>query len=136
MLEDALIELSAKTKQEKKVVDIKLSISAFISSSYISEDRIRLELYRRFSKTTTKKEIYEIQDEMEDRFGRLDIPTKQFVDLIIIKTIAIQKDIKSISNYAMNISINFNNDSKKLIKSKSKDDDDLIYAVIGFLTKI
>ena len=40
---------------------------------------------------------------MEDRFGKLDVPTKQFLDLILIKILAIQKDINQISSYETNI---------------------------------
>ncbi len=130
MLEDALSQLNGEIKEEKKSVDIKLAISAFISDEYISEDRIRLELYRRLSKALTKNEVYEIQDEMEDRFGKLDIPTSQFIDLIIIKILALSKGIKTISNYEMNISIVYEDDKKIVLKSSSKDDDDLIEAVL------
>lgn len=134
MLEDALAQLSGEIKEEKKSVDIKLTISAFISDDYISEDRIRLELYRRLSKATCKVEVFEIQDEMEDRFGKLDLPTKQFLELIIIKITALEKNIKTISNYEMNISIVYQDESKKTIISKSRDDDDLIKTVLKFIS--
>ena len=82
MLEDALATLGGEAKEEKLTVDIKLTISAYLSSDYIAEDRVRLELYRRLSKSTSKEVVYEIQDEMEDRFGKMDTPTAQFLDLI------------------------------------------------------
>jgi transcription-repair coupling factor (superfamily II helicase) len=133
MLEEAIATLSGDVKEEKQSVDIKLTINAFISSDYIVEDRIRLELYRRLSKSTSKAEIFEIQDEMEDRFGKLDTPTKQFIDLIVIKRLSIEKYIKTISNFDMNISITKQNDEKTLIKASSKDDDDIILAVLRYL---
>ena len=135
MLEEAIATLSGEVQQEQKSVDIKLSITAYISSDYISEDRIRLELYRRLSKAQDKQEIYEIANEMEDRFGRFDTSTAQFIDLILIKAKASQHNIKSISNYDMNISITYENDKKELIKSKSKDDDDIIKAVLQYLNR-
>ena len=137
MLEDALAQLSGEINEEdnKKTTDIKLTISAYISSDYIVEDRVRLELYRRLSKCDEKAKVFEIQDEMEDRFGALDIPTKQFIELIIIKITALQKNIKTIGNFDMNISITYNDDRKDIIKSKSRDDDDLILAVMKYLNK-
>ncbi len=132
MLEDALAQLSGEIKQDKKTVDIKLTISAFISDDYIREDRIRLELYRRLSRAISKVEVYEIQDEMEDRFGKLDIPTKQFIELIIIKITALGKGIKTISNYEMNISIVYEDNKKIVLKSPSKDDD-LINTTLKYL---
>ncbi|WP_417332772.1 transcription-repair coupling factor [Halarcobacter sp.] len=135
MLEDALASLSGDTKEEAKTVDIKLAISAFISSDYIVEDRVRLELYRRLSKCHSKQEVYEIEEEMEDRFGKPDIPTKQFLELIIIKILALGQGIKTISSYEMNITFTKLDDTKETIKSSSKDDDDIIDATLKFLNK-
>jgi len=135
MLEEAIAILSGEVEEEEVSVDIKLSITAFISSDYISEDRVRLELYRRLSMCKEVKEVYNIQDEMEDRFGKLDLPTKQFIELIIIKINALNKKIKTISNYDMNITIVYNDEKKEMIKSRSRDDDDLIITTLNYLTK-
>ncbi|MEA2019731.1 MAG: helicase-related protein [Campylobacterota bacterium] len=134
MLEEAIAILSGEVQEETVNVDIKLSITAFISSDYISEDRVRLELYRRLSMATSKKIVFEVQDEMEDRFGKLDLPTKQFIELIIIKINALEKKIKTISNYDMNITIVYQDDRKVTIKSPSRDDDDLINTTLKYLT--
>ncbi|MEA3498240.1 MAG: helicase-related protein [Campylobacterota bacterium] len=134
MLEEAIAILSGEVQEEEQTVDIKLSITAYISSDFVNEDRVRLELYRRLSRSTSKKEVFEIQDEMEDRFGKLDLPTKQFIELIIIKINALSKKIKTISNYDMNISLIYQNDKKVVIKSPSRDDDDIINTTLKYLT--
>ncbi|QOG12101.1 transcription-repair coupling factor [Arcobacter sp. FWKO B] len=133
MLEDAISLLSGESKVEEKSVDIKLTISAYISSDYISEDRLRLELYRRLSRAKTKEEVYEIENEMEDRFGKIDITTRQFLELILIKIKALDKGIKTISNYEQNITIVYNDGKKETIKTPSKDDDDIINTTMKFL---
>ena len=135
MLEDALATLNGDTKEENKTVDIKLAISAFISSDYIVEDRVRLELYRRLSKALDKDEVYAIEEEMEDRFGKPDIPTKQFLELILIKILSLQKGIKTVSSYEMNVTFTKSDDTKETIKSPSKDDDDIIATALKYLRK-
>ncbi|MDD3816971.1 MAG: CarD family transcriptional regulator, partial [Thiovulaceae bacterium] len=47
MLEDAIKELSGKFENKKAKIDIKLTISAFISDEVVKEDRLRLDIYRR-----------------------------------------------------------------------------------------
>jgi transcription-repair coupling factor (superfamily II helicase) len=136
MLEDAINTLSGSLVQNKQEIDIKLEISAFISDDIIDHERVRLELYRRLSRVESISEIYEIEAEMIDRFGALDTPTKQFLNLIEIKTMALAKSIKQISNYSNNITIVFNNNDKKSIKSFSKDDDDLIKATTQYLRSL
>ena len=133
MLEDAIKELSNTKESERVKVDIKLTISAYISDEVVKEDRLRLDLYRRLSQCEEVVEIYEIEEEMIDRFGELDEATKQFVELMVIKLLALEKKIKSIGNYGQNITFTYFNDSKETIKSESKDDDDIIKATLSYL---
>jgi len=135
MLEDALASLSGDDKLEKKSIDIKLAISAYISEEYILEDRVRLELYRRLSKASDIQEVYAIEEEMEDRFGKPDIYTKQFIELIIIKILGLNLGISNISSYEMNITFTKSDDTKETIKSPSKDDDDIIATTLRYLRK-
>ncbi|MCV6607878.1 MAG: transcription-repair coupling factor, partial [Campylobacterales bacterium] len=137
MLEDAINELSgeAVSEEEEKKVEIKLAVKAYLSSELIEEDRVRIELYRRFSNAIEPAQVYELQEEIEDRFGKLDDVTKQFCDIIVIKILSLRKDIKVISNFQQNISIQYNDDRKEVIKSPSKDDDDIIATTLKFVKK-
>lgn len=134
MLEDEINKLSKNEIVKEKKIDLKLNINAFINSDYISEDRLRLELYRRLSKCTSVNEVYEIESEMNDRFGKLDIYTKQFLDLIIIKILA-SKNYKTISNFEQNICFVKDDEGKEVIKARSKDDDDIIETILTHLRK-
>ncbi len=133
MLEDAIKELSNKQEVERKKVDIKLTISAFISDEVVQEERLRLELYRRLSHCENVTEVYEIEEEAIDRFGKLDVNTKQFFELIVIKLLSIEKSITLIGNYGQNISVTYANGSTESIKAASKDDDDIIKEVLHYL---
>ncbi len=133
MLEDAIKELSNTQESERAKVDIKLTISAYISDEVVKEDRLRLDIYRRLSQCETPVEVYEIEEELNDRFGELDLPTKQFFELMVIKLLSLEKKIKSVSNYGQNITITYINESKETIKSESKDDDDIIKATLFYL---
>ena len=93
MLEDAISTLLNNTPIQKKEVEIKLSVNAFIDTKCIGEDRVRLELYRRLSRCKSVRDVLDIEEEMVDRFGRLDVYTKQFLDIITIKILASKVDI-------------------------------------------
>ncbi len=136
MLEDAIKILTNQTTTIKAKVDIKLTVSAFISDEVVREDRLRLELYRRLSHCENPSEIYEILEEVEDRFGKPDLPTKQFFEIMVMKLLCIEKKIKTVSNYNQNIGIEYQNGSKESLQSKSKDDDDLIATVLQYLRKV
>ena len=133
MLEDAIKELSNSVESKREKVDIKLAISAFISDEVVKEDRLRIDIYRRLSQCEESVEIYEIESELIDRFGALDTPTKQFIELMVIKLLSLEKKIKSIMSYGQNITITYQNESKESIKASSKDDDDIIKATLYYL---
>ncbi|SFV54051.1 Transcription-repair coupling factor [hydrothermal vent metagenome] len=92
-----------------------------------------MDIYRRLSQCENAVEIYEIEEEIIDRFGELDMPTKQFFELMVIKLLALDKKIKSISNYGQNVTVTYANNSKETIQSKSRDDDDIIKCALFYL---
>ncbi len=138
MLEDAIKELSGTVEEKEEFsVDIKLTVDAYLNEELIEEDRLRLELYRRLSQATTTGEVYEIEAEIADRFGKLDTISRQFIDVMIMKVLAKEQRITKIANAGERVFIEFADEGKErvMLKSYSKDDDDLIATVMGYLNK-
>ena len=130
LLEENINELLHKKRVQKKEVNLKLNISAYITKEYISEDRLRLDVYRRLGLCEELLQLYEIEEELYDRFGKIDRITKNFLELIAIKIMAIKAGIIQISNYQQNITFVYENGDKKEFRAKSKDDDDIIREVL------
>lgn len=135
MLEECINTLSGKEKLVAESVDLKLNISAYLNPELIASDRLRLELYRRLALCKSVEEVFKIQAEIEDRFGKPDVYTKQFLDLIIIKILGSLCKLKMISNYSQNITLTYNNGNKEGLQSPSKDDDDIIATILETLRK-
>ncbi|AKF25912.1 transcription-repair coupling factor [Sulfurovum lithotrophicum] len=135
MLEDAIKELSGQDKEVAHNIDMKLSIDAYLNEELIEEDRLRLELYRRLSLCETTGEVYEIEAEIADRFGKLDTITRQFIDVMVMKVLAKEQGISKVSSYGENVFIEFREEGKErvVLKSNSKDDDDIIATAMGYL---
>jgi transcription-repair coupling factor (superfamily II helicase) len=128
LLEDALRDLSGEVKDEKEV-EIKLNINAYISEEVVNDERVRIEIYRRVSMVKALEELYNIEKELIDRFGKIDKATKNFLGKMKIKVLASKKGIKNISNYGENITIIYPND-KKFIKAKAKDDEIILETIL------
>ena len=135
MLEDAIRELSGKDKEVTQQIDMKLSVDAYLNEELIEEDRLRLELYRRLSLCESAGEVYEIEEEIADRFGTLDTITRQFIDVMVIKVLARQQGISKVSSYGEKVFIEFldANKEREVLKSPSKDDDDIIATAMAYL---
>ena len=135
MLEDAIMELSGQDKEVAKNIDMKLSIDAYLNEELIEEDRLRLELYRRLSQCESTGDVYEIESEIADRFGKLDTITRQFIDVIVMKVLAREQGISKVSSYGSKVFIEFIAQDKErlVLDSRSKDDDDIITTAMGYL---
>ncbi|TLD85240.1 transcription-repair coupling factor [Helicobacter sp. MIT 11-5569] len=136
MLEDAIFALSGNMQQKEASVEVKLSVTAFLNPELVESERLRLEIYRRLSKCENEKAVFAIEGEIEERFGRLDIYTRQFLDLIRIKIIARNCGIASIMNYQQNITFAPLDGDKINIKASSKDEDDVFKAVFEYLERL
>ena len=134
MLEDAIKELSGTAEETEHHVDIKLTIDAYLNEELIEEDRLRLELYRRLSQCESTGEVYEIEKEIADRFGKLDTISRQFMDVMVMKVLAKEQKISKVANAGEKVFIEFIDERERImLKAYSKDDDDLIACAMGWL---
>ena len=135
MLEDALRTLSGEPESTSQNVEIKLAVNAYLSDELIHEDRLRLELYRRLAQCQNVAEVYDIESEITDRFGKPDVITRQFIDIMAMKVMAKSQGISKISSYQDRVFVEFFDEDKEriTIKSPTKDDDDIIATAFSFL---
>ncbi|GAA8993390.1 transcription-repair coupling factor [Helicobacter pylori] len=133
MLEDAIYELSGGKKRLEKSVEIQLSVSAFLNPELIASDSLRLDLYRRLSLCENIDEVGQIHEEIEDRFGKIDDLSAQFLQIITLKILANQLGIIKLSNFNQNITIAYSDEKKESLKAPSKDDNDILETLLKHL---
>ncbi|GAA7447569.1 transcription-repair coupling factor [Helicobacter pylori] len=133
MLEDAIYELSGGKKRLEKSVEIQLSVSAFLNPELIASDSLRLDLYRRLSLCENTDEVGQIHEEIEDRFGKIDDLSAQFLQIITLKILANQLGIIKLSNFSQNITITYSYEKKESLKAPSKDDNDILETLLKHL---
>ncbi|WRF67886.1 transcription-repair coupling factor [Helicobacter pylori] len=133
MLEDAIYELSGGKKRLEKSVEIQLGVSAFLNPELIASDSLRLDLYRRLSLCENTDEVGQIHEEIEDRFGKIDDLSAQFLQIITLKILANQLGIIKLSNFNQNITLTYNDEHKESLKAPSKDDNDILETLLKHL---
>ncbi|GAA7337402.1 transcription-repair coupling factor [Helicobacter pylori] len=133
MLEDAIYELSGGKKRLEKSVEIQLSVSAFLNPELIGSDSLRLDLYRRLSLCENTDEVGQIHEEIEDRFGKIDDLSAQFLQIITLKILANQLGIIKLFNFNQNITITYSDEKKESLKAPSKDDNDILETLLKHL---
>ncbi len=133
MLEDAIYELSGGKKRLEKSVEIQLGVSAFLNPELIASDSLRLDLYRRLSLCENVDEVGQIHEEIEDRFGKIDDLSAQFLQIITLKILANQLGILKLSNFNQNITLTYSDEHKESLKAPSKDDNDILETLLKHL---
>ncbi|WP_139523345.1 transcription-repair coupling factor [Helicobacter pylori] len=133
MLEDAIYELSGGKKRLEKSVEIQLGVSAFLNPELIASDSLRLDLYRRLSLCEDVDEVGQIHEEIEDRFGKIDDLSAQFLQIITLKILANQLGIIKLSNFNQNITLTYSDEHKESLKAPSKDDNDILETLLKHL---
>lgn len=70
MLEEAVQRKQGSNPQmEKTMVEIDLGIDAYLPSTYIEDERQKIEIYKRLRELESAEELDELQEDLLDRFG-------------------------------------------------------------------
>jgi transcription-repair coupling factor (superfamily II helicase) len=108
-LDRAVKELQGKEKFDEEIeTNVDLNVDGYIPSTYIENEEQKIEIYKKIAAATNKEDIFDITEEIIDRFGT---PTKEVYNLLkisYIKSLCKKLRIKSItqvSNLA-NIEVN------------------------------
>ena len=81
MLQDAIARKQGSDVEERTSVEIDVEVDAYLPSSYVGDERQKIELYKRIRSISGEEEFVELQDEFIDRFG--DFP-QEVDDLLVI----------------------------------------------------
>lgn len=79
MLNDAIRRLSGEKEEADFVTSIELPLDAYIPDTYIKNEYMKLDLYKRISKCENREENEAVIEEVRDRFGE---PPKAFYRLL------------------------------------------------------
>lgn len=98
MLERAVAEIKGEKIVEEIEPQLKLKISAYIPEEYIPDITLRLSFYRRLSSVKSINDLYDLKDELVDRFGKMPDEVQNLINIIKIKIFARSLNIEKISD--------------------------------------
>eukprot|EP00831_Metopus_contortus_P064283 TRINITY_DN57557_c0_g1_i1.p1 TRINITY_DN57557_c0_g1~~TRINITY_DN57557_c0_g1_i1.p1 ORF type:complete len:644 (-),score=111.96 TRINITY_DN57557_c0_g1_i1:117-1940(-) len=113
LLEEEVQQLKGEApKQEVLETTVDLNISAYIPDFYIKNQEQRMELYKKIANVRMQEEYFDIQEEMEDRFGDLPKSVQTLLEIVLLKSEARNLGISSIVQKRGNILFQFRTDAK------------------------
>lgn len=87
MLNEAIKKVKGEPIVEEVDVEIDLSVNAYIPDSYISDELTKIEMYKKIASITNKEDMYEVQEELEDRFSDIPKSVQTLLKIAYIKSL-------------------------------------------------
>ncbi|MTB63405.1 transcription-repair coupling factor [Streptococcus sp. zg-86] len=87
LLENAILEKQGKqARREKSNTELNLSIDAYLPSEYITDQRQKIEIYKRIKQLENRVDYEELQDELIDRFGEYPDVVAYLLEIGLLKS--------------------------------------------------
>jgi len=125
MLEDAVQQLKGEPVSSQFRTPIFLKTDFFIPDSYISDEKQKIEFYKRFESCDSSEEVEQVEREMVDRFGPYPEEVKTLIEIEQIRAMASLLAIDEIMEDSRSIRIKISGtakvDVKKIVKLMAAD---------------
>ena len=109
LLEEAVRELKGeKLPPSKEETVIDLNVSAFIPDDYIKSPEARIEIYKRIASIQDLSDRYDVEEELEDRFGDPPEELRNLIEISFIRQIAAECGIVEINEQNGSVILYFN----------------------------
>jgi transcription-repair coupling factor (superfamily II helicase) len=112
LLDEAVKQEKGETVEEAFETSIEIDISAYIPSTYIKDEMQKLEIYKKIASIQTQQDFYDIQEEVEDRYGDLPKSVANLLEVSYLKAKAHEIGILSIVQKGSRLVITFKRDAK------------------------
>ena len=85
ILKESVDELRGEHTAEEVSTAVDLRVSAHIPENYIRNQNHRIDIYKKIAAISTLQESYDVEEEIEDRFGTIPQPVRNVIDIALIK---------------------------------------------------
>ncbi|MGL4738003.1 MAG: transcription-repair coupling factor [Cellulosilyticaceae bacterium] len=97
MLQQAVSLEKGEEVKESFETSIEMKINAYIPGQYIVDEVQKLDIYKRIASIVDEKDYYDVQEEVEDRYGEMPISVQNLLDVALIKAEANHLDMISVA---------------------------------------
>ena len=98
LLDQCVRELKHEEIEKHTEIDIDLQLDAYIPSSYIPSDLLKMEAYRRLARARTVADVRDAEGELEDRYGP---PPLEVVNLVAKHRLRVRLEPKAFTYFGL-----------------------------------
>lgn len=97
MLEKKVRQIRGQTTLHEPETTVEYNISAYIPEEYVTNPQHKIELYKRISSIRNKEDAFEIEVEIEDRYGTLPVVVYNLIHVAYLKALGMAAGVHLIS---------------------------------------
>ena len=105
MLNDAINTLKGNKAMDDFETKVDLTVDAFVPPSYIKNEALKMDIYKRIAGIETMEEYEDMQDELLDRFGDIPNQVENLLQIVLLKNAAHQAYVTEISGHKNRIKL-------------------------------
>ena len=87
LLEETIHELKGLEREEKIDPEVRLGLSAFLPEKYLPDPNQRLVFYKQLAAAEAVEELYDLADELRDRYGELPEPAALLIEVMKLRVL-------------------------------------------------
>lgn len=116
MLNDAINTLKGNKPMDDFETKVDLTVDAFVPPSYIKNEALKMDIYKRIAGIETMEEYEDMQDELLDRFGDIPNQVENLLQIVLLKNAAHQAYVTEISGHKNKIKLTMWKDAEVDVK--------------------
>ncbi len=97
LLDEAVNEIKGVEVEPGVDPDIQVSVSAYIPDDYLPDADEKMSFYQRLGEVHQPVEVLAIEEELQDRFGKLPEPTSSLLDTLHLRLLSRQLKIETLN---------------------------------------
>ena len=81
LLENSVRTLKKQPLRYQRHCKVELPVSAYLPDKYVSDQKLKIEVYRRLSQANSLDQLTELEDELRDRFGPIPTAARRMLQM-------------------------------------------------------
>jgi transcription-repair coupling factor (superfamily II helicase) len=111
LLTTAVADLKGEAPAEAFETLIDISADAYIPNRFIPDEQQKLEIYKKIALITSQQDYFDVQEEIEDRFGEPPRPVINLLEIALMKARARSLGVTAVTQKGQNIVLTFRSDA-------------------------
>lgn len=112
LVEETISEMRGQVVEKYEDTLMELTVNAYIPEGYISNPSHKIEIYKKIASIRNQEDLYQVEEEIEDRYGDIPSSVRNLLLISYIKALAKNLRVTAITQRDKEVKISFKDSSK------------------------